>query len=352
MKAAVLVAANDIRYMDIPDPVCGDGEVLVRVAAAGICGSDIPRVLQGRVHSFPIVLGHEFSGVVETVGKNVTTVRAGNHVAGVPLLPCGTCEACQRGDFALCPHYSFIGSRINGAFAEYIALPEHNVVRMDASIPLQLGVFFETSSVALHALRHSQFQGGRNVVILGSGTIGIFVLQWAKILGAAHVAVIGRHRERLQLATHFGADAVFSTLDDDYLKQALEFSGGRGFDYVFEAAGSTETMQTAFPLGAQKAKICFIGTPRHKLCFDAKIWEHMNRKEFSLTGSWMSYSAPFPGEEWLLTSQYLSNAKLRFEENMVHDWYPLQDAAQAFEVFRQQIPITGRIILLPSLKKY
>ena len=146
MKAAVLHANMDIRYEDYPDPTYGDGDVLVRVHASGICGSDIPRVLSNGAHSYPIVLGHEFSGVVEAVGKDVKNVKVGDHVSGAPLLPCMKCPDCQLGHFSLCKHYSFIGSRQQGSFAEYVVLPEHNAVKYDSSIPFEQAAFFEPST--------------------------------------------------------------------------------------------------------------------------------------------------------------------------------------------------------------
>ena len=119
MKAAVLHAKDDLRYEEYPTPQVEKGKVLVKVKATGICGSDIPRVLGDAAHYYPIVLGHEFSGEVVETGEGVTSVKVGDRVAGVPLLPCHQCEDCQRGSYSQCKNYSFIGSRIQGSFAEY-----------------------------------------------------------------------------------------------------------------------------------------------------------------------------------------------------------------------------------------
>ena len=129
MKAAVLYANRDIRYDDYPTPQAGAGEVRVKVLASGICGSDIPRVLHNGAHFFPIVLGHEFSGVIDQVGEGVTGLAVGDHVSGAPLVPCLKCADCQKGNYALCRHYSFIGSRQQGSFAEYVVMPAINAVK-------------------------------------------------------------------------------------------------------------------------------------------------------------------------------------------------------------------------------
>ena len=131
MKAGVLHAREDIRYEEVETPVPKAGEVLVKVKYSGICGSDVPRVNGDGAHFYPIILGHEFSGVVEEVGEGVTKVKKGQRVAGAPLVPCMKCEDCMKGDYALCKHYSFIGTRQPGSFAEYICVPEQNAVPFD-----------------------------------------------------------------------------------------------------------------------------------------------------------------------------------------------------------------------------
>ena len=136
MKAGVVHAKNDIRYEEIDKPMAGPGQVLVKVKYTGICGSDIPRVNGDACHFFPNVLGHEFSGTVEETGEGVTTLKPGDRVAGVPLVPCMKCEDCQKGNYSLCKHYSFIGSRQFGSFAEYVAMPEKNLVKFDDEVSL------------------------------------------------------------------------------------------------------------------------------------------------------------------------------------------------------------------------
>ena len=131
MKAAVLYANEDIRYAEWETPACGDNEVKVRVRATGICGSDVPRVLHNGAHFYPVVLGHEFSGDVVETGKNVTKIKVGDTVSGAPLLPCMECVDCKKGDYSLCKHYSFIGSRQQGSFADYVVIPEVNAVRYE-----------------------------------------------------------------------------------------------------------------------------------------------------------------------------------------------------------------------------
>ena len=190
MKAAVLHANKDVRYDDIPTPVVENGTVLVKVVATGICGSDLPRVHNNGAHNYPIILGHEFSGYVEEIGQGVTTVEKGDHVVGIPLVPCMECEDCKNGNYSLCKHYSFVGSRQNGSMAQYVLLPQSNVMKIDKSIPYEVAAFFEPSTVAIHALYQANYNGGGTVAVLGGGNIGLFTLQWLKIFGADKVVVI------------------------------------------------------------------------------------------------------------------------------------------------------------------
>ena len=275
MKAGVVHAREDIRYEEIEKPVPKTGQVLVKVKYTGICGSDIPRVNGDACHYFPNVLGHEFSGTVEEVGAGVTSVKSGDRVAGIPLVPCMKCEDCQKGDYSLCKHYSFIGSREFGSFAEYVVVPEKNVVKFDDEVSFEQGAFFEPATVALHGLQRVNYQGGKNVAILGGGTIGLLTMQWAKIYGAKQVVVFDIEPARLELGMRLGATAGINTRDEDFMEQAKALTGGRGFDYVYETAGNTVTMKMAFELAANKAQMCFIGTPTKELTFSVKEWENM-----------------------------------------------------------------------------
>lgn len=345
MKAGVVHAKNDIRFEEIPAPEPGKGQVKIKVKYTGICGSDVPRVNGDACHYFPNVLGHEFSGTVEEVGEGVTSLKPGDRVAGVPLVPCMKCEDCLKGDYSLCKHYSFIGSREFGSFAEYVVVPEKNAVRFGDDVSFEQGAFFEPATVALHGLKRLDYQGGKTVAILGGGTIGLFTMQWARIFGAAKVVVFDITPERLELALRLGADAAVDTRDEDYMVKAKALTGGKGYDYVYETAGNTATIRMAFGLAANKAGVCMIGTPTRELAFSVPEWEDMNRKEFMLTGSWMSYSAPFPGKEWDLAAHYFQTGQLKFDDSLIFKKVPLKDIGEAFELFKVPGAVKGKILV-------
>lgn len=345
MKAGVVHAKDDLRYEDIEKPVPKAGEVLIKVKYTGICGSDVPRVNGDACHFFPNVLGHEFSGIVEAVGEGVEKLVPGDYVAGVPLVPCMKCPDCARGDYSLCKHYSFIGSRQFGSFAEYVCVPEVNAVKFDPSISFEQAALFEPATIALHGLERTGYKGGHTVAILGTGPIGMLTAQWATIFGASKVVVFDIVPEKLDLALELGADAAVNTLEDGFMDKAMVLTDGVGYDYVYETAGNTITMRMAFELAANKAGVCFIGTPKKELTFSVKEWENLNRKEFTLTGSWMSYSAPFPGHEWTDVAHYFATGQLKYDPRMIWKIVPLSQLAEAFSWYKERGRVKGKILV-------
>lgn len=346
MKAAVLYANRDLRYEECETPVCGPGMVKVHVRATGICGSDVPRVLHNGVHFYPIILGHEFSGDVVEVGEGVTKVQVGDTVSGAPLVPCMKCADCQRGNFSLCKHYSFIGSRQNGSFADYVVIPEQNAVKYDPSISYTQAAMFEPSTVALHGLLQGNYTGGGTVAVVGGGTIGILTAQWAKIFGSKKLVIFDVDDSRLELAKRLGADAGINTRQEGWMEKAMELTGGAGYDHVFETAGNPVTGRICFDIAANKAHVTFIGTPHTDITFTPKQWENMNRKEFYLTGSWMSYSAPFPGKEWDLTAHYFATGELKFDPDIIFRTYPMSQAWEAFQLYDDPASVHGKVMLI------
>ena len=345
MYAAVTYGTDDIRYEQCETPVPGEGEVRVKVKFSGICGSDVPRVNSGAAHMYPMIFGHEFSGVIDAVGEGTSSRSVGDRVAGVPLVPCMKCDDCARGDYALCPEYSFVGSRRPGSFAEYIVLPEKNVFPLDEHIPFEKGALFEPATIGLHALFHTDFRGGKDALVIGCGTVGLFTVQWLRIMGAKRITAVNRSREKLKLAEKMGATDVISTLDVDYMEHLTALTGGRGYDYVFDASGSEQMMQQDYLLGANKAKICMIGTPAKDMSFPPRIWKKINWREMSVTGIWMSYSAPFPGPEWEMTSRCLRDGTLVCDDAVIDRIMPLSRASDAFALFKTPGEVRGRVLL-------
>lgn len=350
MIAGVVVENTKVKAMKVDDPTVGDTDVLISVCATGICGSDIPRVWKNGAHDYPIILGHEFSGVVKEIGKKVKNYKVGDHVVGIPLIPCFECEDCKNGNYSLCKHYSFVGSRRDGSMAELISLPETNVIKIDEEIPLEDAAFFEPSTVALHAINMINYQVKGPVLVLGGGNIGSFTIQWLKYLGTKKIVVVGRNKDKLQNCLKYGATDVVSTLDEDYEEQLMNLSDNRGYSYVFETAGSCDLMHLSFKMVGNKGTICMIGTPTQEMTFTVKEWEQINRKEMMVTGSWMSYSNPWPGKEWYETVKCMKDGSIKIYPELIYQKFPLKDIDKAFDLFKDDKKPGGKVLILSNKK--
>jgi L-iditol 2-dehydrogenase len=344
MKSAVLHGMNDIRWEETPMPQAGPGEVLIRVKASGICGSDLPRVLDKGAHFYPIVLGHEFAGEVGAIGPGVTQIKTGDRVVAAPLLPCHHCQDCLQGNYSLCRNYNFIGSRISGAWAEYVKVPEANCIPLPEGLPYEAGALFEPATVGLHGLLLMNFQGGLDIAVIGMGTIGLLTMQSAKLLGVKRVFAFDIDPQRLEIAGTYGADFCYNTGDPDFKKQVQSDLGRDGFPLVAETAGVEFTEKLCLELAANRGKVMYIGTPTRSLLLSPEECEQLNRKELTVMGSWMSYSGPFPGREWELAGYYFSERKIQYEK-LIDRRMPMARIAEAFSDLAVSGKVRGKIIL-------
>lgn len=346
MKALRIYENAIVKVEEVEEPVVGNTDVKIKVAACGICGSDIPRVLDNKAHFYPITLGHEFSGIVTEVGKDVSGINIGDSVAGVPLLPCMDCADCNNGNYSLCKNYSFIGSRLNGAMAEYVVVPQGNVIKLPKSMNLEDAAMIEPLSVVLHAFKQNRHQENRTVAILGMGTIGALATQVAKCYGAEKIAVVVRNNKYDILVRKIGVDTIINTSNKDWLQQVKNITDNRGFDMVYETAGAIQTMQQAFEIAANKAHICFVGTPKKEITFSNQMWELLNRKEFWLTGSWMSYSKEFPGDEWRVAVELIKDGSVKIFTEMINEKVRLTDSSNVFDDYKDNGTVMGRKLIV------
>ena len=343
MKVALLYGQKDLRIEENNKPVIKDDEVLVEVKASGVCGSDFPRVLGTASHYYPNIFGHEFSGIVAEIGSKVTEFSKGDKVSVAPLKPCHQCNDCLSGNHALCKHYSFIGSREYGAWAEYVKVPAKNVVKLPDDVTFLQGAFLEPITVALHGLLLMDFKPMSSVAITGMGTIGLLTLQCAKIMGAKEITVFDIDDEKLAIAKELGADHIINTINDDVPAKVKELTNGNGFEMVLETAGVPATELLCLEIAGNNGSVMFIGTPHKAFTIEPKQFECINRKELMVRGSWMSYSAPFPGKEWTLGAHYLGTGQINVEK-LIGRVVSLEDLWTAFLDIEAE-KISGKVII-------
>jgi L-iditol 2-dehydrogenase len=275
MYAAVLHGINDIRYQEVPTPTPGIGEVLVKVKSAAICGSDIPRVKTKGTYNFPTIPCHEFSGVVDALGEGVESGWQGKRVAVYPLISCKKCDFCVSGKDNLCDNYNYLGSRCDGAFAQYVKTPVANLLPLPDAVTFEQASLIEPLGVAMRGLNKAGVKAGDEIVVFGLGTIGLSVVQLA-IQRGARVTGIDRNSHKLEIARSFGATAVTN----------LEEVGK--CDAVIECTGSEVFNQAAIEKVKKSGVIARLGNPSGVISFPESNFQNILRKELTITGVWNS----------------------------------------------------------------
>ena len=318
MKAAVLHAPGDLRVEDVPVPDIGPDDVLVRVMAAGICGSDIGRVMVTGTYRFPTIPGHEFAGQVERTGSNVTHLAPGDRVAVAPLMPCFECEWCRSGKFSLCDSYDFLGSRSNGAFAEFLKAPARNVLKIPDSVSYDVAATIEPAAIILHGIHKLDVSLGDAVAVVGCGALGYFALQFAKLSGAQPLIAIDVDEDKLTLARKVGADVCINPAKEDALAAVKAATQGRGVQLALECAGSSAGRDLSILVTAKQGTVMLYGTAYGDVTFAEKAFARMVREELQVVGSWNSYSLPFPGKEWFDIIGLLRTNRLLVEPLISH----------------------------------
>ncbi|WP_411032872.1 zinc-dependent alcohol dehydrogenase family protein [Shinella sp. BYT-45] len=261
MKAARLEAIGGFFVREVEKPVPGPDGLLVRIEAAGICGTD-RHLFHGEFPSRPpVTLGHELSGIVEAVGDAVLHFRPGMRITGDPNIHCGRCVQCRRGRVNLCENLQAIGIHRDGGFAEYAIVPQKQAYELPLSLPPEHGAFCEPLACCLHGMGMAGIEAGSSVVVLGGGVIGMLVVQLARLAGATAVVLVTRQAVRRTLAEEIGATGSFDPSAGDAVAGITGRSGllPGGADVVIECAGVAETMAQAPRLARNGGTVVVLG---------------------------------------------------------------------------------------------
>jgi L-iditol 2-dehydrogenase len=318
MKAARLFGVGDLRVVDLPVPEIGDQDVLLKVRSAGVCGSDIARVMQVGAQRMPVTIGHEFSAEIARVGNQVRGWSEGDRVAAIPLLPCRECYWCRRGQFQLCPTYDYLGSRRDGGMAEYVAIPALNLFRVPDSLTFEEAAIVEPASVGLHGLWSGSCRVGEAVVFYGAGPIGLLMVQWARLMGAGQIIAVDIFDEKLELARQMGATDTINSRRTDPVAGVKTATNGLGGALVVESAGTQQTQIQAIQSTTRQGTTILLGISDDRLELPAGVVNQILRQELTVKGTWNSNSLPFPGEEWIQSAQHIARGALRAEPIISH----------------------------------
>ena len=327
MRALVLTEYNHFEIQEVPEPEVGPEDVLVRVEACGICGSDVHGMdgSSGR-RLPPIIMGHEAAGVITAVGDQVATWQPGDRVTFDSMISCGRCHFCRAGRINLCDHRRVLGVscsefRQEGAFAEYVAVPQHIVFGLPEGLPFEHAAMTEPLSVAVHAVERVPIRLNDTAAVVGTGMIGLLVVQTLRAAGCGRILAVDVDRTRLELACRLGADEGFSPNESDVVAEVLRRTGGRGAAVVMEAVGAPATVEMAIASVRKGGSVGLIGnlTPEVQLPLQAVV-----TREITLFGSCAS-SGEYPA-----CLDLIARGTIQVEP-LISAVAPLDEAAEWFQ---------------------
>lgn len=346
MKAVNLYAPGDIRVEQVAVPKPGAGEALIRVKAVGVCGSDVSRLMETGTYRFPTIPGHEFGGEVVGLGPGVGNVSEGARVTVIPLIPCMKCEYCLVGEYTLCRNYDYLGSRSNGAYAEYVKAPAKNLLILPDNVDFEMAAMTDPVSVALHAVKKLGIQPGDRVAVFGVGPIGFFSVQWAKALGAGAVIVVDIFPEKLKAAQGAGADVCINGKETDAVAAIKELTGGKGVERSLEFAGSPVTQEQCIRATAALGSTVWGGISHQSLHLSEKAVDDILRKELVIAGSWNSSFAPF-ASDWETALAFMGRGKIIKGDVITHR-LSLDGLPAAFRMMLERKEYFNKVMFFPG----
>lgn len=349
LKAVRLHRPGDLRVEEIPCPDPLPGEVLIQVQAAGICGSDIPRAMEIGAQKMPIVIGHEFSGEVLAVGRDVQDWREGDRVVVAPLIPCFSCRWCREGDYSLCDNYDYVGSRRDGALAQYVTVPSKNLLRLPENVSYEDGALLDPAANALHAIAKTGINSGEIGVVFGAGPIGLFVIQFLLLKGAKKVIAVDIADDKLLVARDVGASLAINSLKEDVLSAVEVATDGEFPHVVIETAGAPVAQQMAIKASTKHGRIAFVGISHRDLFLQKETVDQILRKELTIIGSWNSYSSPFPGFEWRDAIVSFAAGEIKTKPIITHR-FPLEEALRVFPMMKERSFPFSKVMFFPGMK--
>lgn len=344
MKAHVLFGIGDLRYVDVPEPVLRPGEVLVHVCAAGICGSDVERVFRTGTYRFPTIIGHEFAGEVCRVYDTSLSRWLGKRCGIFPLKPCFRCDNCQCGEYELCTEYDYLGSRCDGGFAEYVAVPAWNIVELPDTVDFPTAAMLEPAAVAMHALCRSECREGDTLAVVGSGPIGMILCRLALLSGAKMAILVGRTQAKLDLAGRYGIESLCNSETEDVRETIFQMTGGHGVDIAVEGTGASGPMNLCLDIVRRSGCVVALGNPSDEMRLSRDSYWKVLRRQLRIIGTWNSRFGT-PGDDWSKILTLLSAGKLTLRPLITH-WLPFDCLMEGLKIMQDKSACSNKVMLV------
>ncbi|NLG03774.1 MAG: galactitol-1-phosphate 5-dehydrogenase [Clostridia bacterium] len=349
MHAYVLHGIEDLRYEQADMPDLKPGWVLIEVMAAGICGSDIPRIYETGTYHFPTIPGHEFSGVVRNVGLPEDRDWVGKRVGVFPLIPCRECENCRNEHYEMCDQYDYLGSRRNGGFAEYVAVPIWNLIELPDTVDFAEAAMLEPMAVALHAIRQLPLEKTKSLVIYGAGPIGLMMSQWARIYGVKDIYIVANKAGQVQLAKELGFTNVCNQMEVNALEWLYGLNGGKPVDAAVEGVGRSEVMEQCILSVKGQGTIVTLGNPHTDVYINKEIYWKVLRRQLRIVGTWNSRFATSVEDDWKDCVEMLAEGRIDAVSLVTHN-YPFKELMDGLQVMRNKSEFYSKILISKSIK--
>lgn len=349
MKAYVLRDIGKLQFEEIADPKIKSKEVLVEVKAVGICGSDIPRIYKTGTYSYPLIPGHEFSGTVVEIGAEVDRGWKGKRVGIFPLIPCMTCEPCKNGHYELCRKYSYLGSRVDGGFAEYVAVPEQNLIELPDTVSFEVAAMLEPMAVAVHAIRSMKPEVGETVAVCGLGTIGILLTMFLKEIGISNIVAIGNKDFQQDMLRKLGIprECYCDSRTEDMHSWVMDKTAGRGVGVFFECVGKNETVCNAIQCAAPGGRVQLVGNPASDISFDKDIYWKILRNQLTIRGSWNSSFMHRADDDWHYVLERLESNRI-FPEEYITQKISFEELEKGLHIMRDKTEEYVKVMVVRS----
>lgn len=348
MRAVRLFAPGDLRCVETDKPVIKeDNDVVIKVKACGVCGSDIIRVMEKGAYHHPITIGHEFSGIVDQISDNAKHIKPGDRVTVMPLIPCGKCKYCKIGEYVVCDDYAYYGSRMDGAMAEYIKVSADNILPLPLNVDFEEGATTDPVSVALHAIRKIDLEPGQNIIVFGMGAIGLIAVQWLKEMGASIVIAVDIQDEKLELAKKLGADITINGKKDEVVPLLESKIGADNVDAAIELAGNKFTQVQVIDAVKKMGTVVYCGISYTDLTIPNPTLTKILRGELIIKGSWNSSLAPLPVSEWKTSLDFMNSGRLKINPIISHR-YRLEECQECFDMMYKKREVFNKVLFKPE----
>ena len=317
--------------------------------AVGVCGSDIPRILKYGAHVLPIIPGHEFAGEIIEVGSEVKNWKKGDKASAAPLIPCKKCEWCKKGIYSLCEDYQYYGSRNAGAYAQYLAVKAENLIPIAKETPFDWGAMLDPAANAIHGFLRIDVTGDDSVCVYGLGAIGLFAIQYAKVLGCKEIIAVDINDDKLETAKRCGATHIINSLKTDPLKEIGIITNEKGVDAVFDMSGAPIAQHNAILSAGKMGRVLFLGISHAELKLSEKAVDRILRYQLTIRGSWNSFSNPFPGKEWTEAARLMDEKKINPDLLISHRLL-LDEMPEIFRKIAAKDIVFNKIMFYPNTK--